>query len=236
VKTLRIASSWKSLLVAVALVVIVASCSGSAPSPTEPIGDAPNGSNTGGTNNSGNGGSGGTGNGGDGGNDGGSTAATLSIDMIDDPTEDICELWVYIKDIRVKPDEESPVLLGNEIGAWDLLSLQNGNVAPLGTWEVEAGVYQFIEILLDESLSYVIEVNPDFADDPTLLPCLETQTPLQIPSEKFKVNGGPFSVDSLTTVTIDFDAEKSLKRKGSPNNPKGWQLNPKVSIVDVEVE
>ena len=226
--TLRLDSSWR-LLVAAVILVVVAGCSGSGPSPTEPIADASNGSDTGGSDNSGDGGSGNDG-------DGGATGATLSIDMIDDPTEDICELWVYIKDIRVKPDEESPVLLGNEIGGWDLLSLQHGNVAPLGTWEVEAGLYQFIEILLDESLSYVIEVNPDHDDDTTLPPCLETQTPLQIPSEKFKVNGGPFSVDSPTTVTIDFDAKRSLKRKGSPNNPQGWQLNPKVSIVDVEVE
>jgi hypothetical protein len=233
VKALRLASSWTAILTAVVLIVSVASCSGSGPSPTEPIGDVPSGSNNGGTSSTGDGGSGGSG---DNGGDGGTTAATLAIDMIDDPTEEICQLWVYIKDLRVKPDEESPVLLGNEIGAWDLLSLQQGNVAPLGSWEVEAGVYQFIEMLLDESLSYVIEVNPDHADDPTLPPCLETQTPLQIPSEKFKVNGGPFSVDSQTTVTIDFDAKKSLKRKGSPNNPKGWQLNPKVSIVGVEVE
>ena len=35
-------------------------------------------------------------------------------------------------------------------------------------------------------------------------------------------------------MTIDFDAKNSLKRKGSPNNPKGWQLNPKVSIVEVD--
>jgi hypothetical protein len=236
VKTLRLASSWAALLTAVVLIVSVASCSGSSPSPTEPIGDVPNGSNTGGTSNTGDGGSGGSGNNGGDGSDGGTTAATLAIDMIDDPTEDICELWVYIEDLRVKPDEESPVLLGNEIGAWDLLSLQNGNVAPLGTWEVEAGVYQFIEMLLDESLSFVIEVNPDFADDSSLPPCLDTQTPLQIPSEKFKVNGGPFSVDGQTTVTIDFDAKNSLKRRGSPNNPQGWQLKPKVSIVDVEVE
>lgn len=234
VRAMNRETSWISaamLCLGIVLVFSLTSCSESGPSPTEPVGDGPAGTTDGGgTSNTGDDGSGGSG---DGSGDGGSTGS-LAIQMIDDPTEEICELWVYIKDLRVKPDGESPVLLGSNIGEWDLLSLQHGNVAPLGTWTVDTGVYQFIEMLLDESMSYVIEANPDFADDPTLEPCLDTETPLQIPSEKFKVNGGPFSVDSATTVTIDFDAKRSLKRKGSTNNPKGWQLNPKVSIVDVD--
>ena len=163
-----------------------------------------------------------------------STKATLAINMVDDPTEEICELWVYIRDIRVKPDGQPPMLLGTDIGDYELLELQDGPAAPLGKWVVDGGTYQFIEILLDESLSSVIEVNPDYVDDPTLLPCLETPTALQIPSAKFKVNGGPFTVNSDTTVTIDFDAKNSLKRKGGSQNPKGWQLKPKVSIVGVD--
>jgi len=79
----------------------------------------------------------------------------------------------------------------------------------------------------------VIELDLDDPGDPENPNCLETPSALQIPSAKFKVNGGPFSVSGETTVTIDFDAKKSLKRKGSPDNPRGWQLNPKVSIVEV---
>lgn len=165
----------------------------------------------------------------------GSGEGTLAINMIDEPTDEVCELWVYIQDLRVKPDGQPPVLLGNEIGVWDLLSLVQGVEAPLGTWGVDPGVYQFIEILLDESRSYVIERNLDDPGTDDAPNCFDDiQTPLQTPSKKFKVNGGPFNVSSVTRVTIDFDAKKSLKRKGSPNNPKGWQLKPKVSIVEVE--
>lgn len=164
----------------------------------------------------------------------GNTASTLVINMIDDPTDEICELWVYIQDIRVKPDGQPQRLLGTEIGAFELLALQDGPAAPLGEWIVDAGTYQFIEILLDEARSYVIELDLDDPGDPENPNCLETPSALQVPSEKFKVNGGPFSVTAETTVTIDFDAKKSLKRKGSPDNPRGWKLNPNVSIVGVE--
>ena len=207
------------------------SCSDSS-SPTDPADNPVPGAGSGdSTSDSGDSGSGDSG----GGDDGTTTTGTLAIKMIDEPTEEICQLVVYIKDIRVKPDGESPMLLGTDIGSWDLLSLTQGVEAPLGTWVVDAGVYQFIEMLLDESRSHVIERNLDVPGTDDVPNCFDDiQTPLQIPSEKFKVNGGPFSVATETTVTIDFDAKNSLKRKGSPNNPKGWQLNPKVSIVEVD--
>lgn len=231
-------SYWKlSTVLAASLVLILSlsSCSDSG-SPTEPLADPAGTGGTGsggGTSDAGDSGSGGTG---DGGSDDGSTSGTLAINMIDDPTDEICQLWVYIRDIRAKPDGQSPLLLGTEIGAFELLELQEGPPAPLGEWVVDAGTYQFIEMLLDESQSYVIEVDPDdpgTAEDPN---CLEAPADLQIPSAKFKVNGGPFSVAAETMVTIDFDAKNSLKRKGSAKNPKGWQLNPKVSIVGVVEE
>jgi len=156
---------------------------------------------------------------------------TLTIMMVDAPSDEICELWVYIKDLRVKQDGQPPVILGNEdIGFVELLELQDGQAVRLGDFRLERTRYQFIEILLDEDQSYVIESAGDDPDHPI---CPGEQVPLQIPSEKFKVNGDPFDVTRNTTVTLDFDAQKSLKRKGSAANPRGWKLNPDVSIVEV---
>ncbi len=157
---------------------------------------------------------------------------TLTIMMVDAPSDEICELWVYIKDLRVKPDGQPPVILGGEdIGLVELLELQDGPPARLGDFGVEQGRYQFIEILLDEDQSYVVESSGDDPDSPS---CPGEQVPLQTPSEKFKVNGGPFDVTQNTTVTLDFDAQKSLKRKGSESDPTGWKLKPDVSIVEVD--
>ncbi len=229
----RIESKWTIVLVIAAVLVTATSligCSDSA-SPTEPVADSNPAPGSGDSNAGDSDDSGGSDSG-----DGSATSGTLAIQMIDDPTDDICELWVYIQDLRVKPDGDSPILLGSEIGAYELLALQEGPPAPLGEWVVEGGLYQFIEILLDESQSHVIEKDPDDPGDAENPNCLTTTTPLQIPSAKFKVNGGPFTVGPETRITIDFDAKNSLKRKGSANNPKGWQLKPKVSIVDVEQE
>jgi len=49
------------------------------------------------------------------------------------------------------------------------------------------------------------------------------------------VAGGPFNVDGNTTITIDFDADKSLGRKGgNSGGDKGWTLKPDVAITSVE--
>lgn len=162
----------------------------------------------------------------------GAATGNLKIMMIDAPADEICELWVYISELRVKPDGEPPVLLnGDEIGLVELLELRNGPPVELVNIGVEQGRYQFIEILLDEDQGFVVE---SASEDPAELVCPGDVVALQTPSSKVKVAGGPFDVTANTTITIDFDAKKSLKRKGSASNPKGWQLKPSVSITEIQ--
>ena len=157
---------------------------------------------------------------------------SLTINLTDLPTDEICQLWVYFQELRVKPDGGPPEFVLQEFSgqAWDLLTLRNGAEEEMGEFVVDQGKYQFIEILLDQSQSTVVEKDPDYDCDSGTV---GNTVALQIPSQKFKVKGQPFTVDSATEITIDFDADQSLKRKGSEKNPKGWQLSPSVSIVKV---
>ena len=162
------------------------------------------------------------------------TEGSLQISMTDAPTDEICNLVVYIADLRVKKDDSPPEMLGIVGVAYDLLELQNGEKVLLGDFEVEQGVYQFIEMHLDESESYVVEKFE--ADKPISLenckdPLIDRE-PLKIPSAKFKINGGPFEVDEQTEVLIDFNAKNSLKTTG---NGKTYQLKADVSILDDDV-
>ncbi len=157
---------------------------------------------------------------------------SLTVKLVDAPTDEICQLWVYFSELRIKPDGGPPefVLPGFFPQAYDLLTLRNGNEEEMGEFAIEQRKYQFLEILLDQSQSYVVEKDPDNDCDSGTV---GDTVALQIPSGKFKVKGNPFTVDASTTITIDFDADQSLKRKGSSKNPKGWQLTPSVSVVNV---
>jgi len=211
-------------LVALAGLLVIA-CSSDSSSPTEPVADTTasgSGSSDSGSSDSSDDSSDTT--------DTDVTGGSLQISMTDAPTDEICQLVVFIEDLRVKKDGSPPEILGAVGAAYDLMQLQNGEQVLLGDFDVDQGLYQFIEMLLDESQSYVVEkIDPEDLD--ITENCEIEQVPLKIPSEKFKINGGPFEVDELTEVLVDFDAKNSLKTTG---NGKTYQLKADVSIVDVD--
>jgi len=211
-------------LVALAGLLVIA-CSSDSSSPTEPVADTTasgSGSSDSGSSDSSDDSSDTT--------DTDVTGGSLQISMTDAPTDEICQLVVFIEDLRVKKDGSPPEILGAVGAAYDLMQLQNGEQVLLGDFDVDQGLYQFIEMLLDESQSYVVEkIDPEDLD--ITENCEIEQVPLKIPSEKFKINGGPFEVDEQTEVLIDFDAKNSLKTTG---NGKTYQLKADVSIVDVD--
>jgi len=203
-----------SLCLLAAGALVITACS-NADSPTEPAAEAVS-SDTGSGDSGSSDGSGDSGDSGDT-TDTDVTGGSLQISMTDVPTDEICELWVYIEDLRVKKDG-SPSQILSPLGgsrAYNLMDLQYGNEISLGEWEVETGLYQFIEMLLDEDLSYVVEmIDPD---DPTL-GCESDDSPLQIPSEKFKINGGPFEVGENTSVLIERTTRAGCSRRTSPSS------------------
>ncbi len=223
---------WKpsSLLIPLAaLILIAAGCSGG--SPTSPaaqpsLADGAGGTATGGGQTTGGsqptGGGSGTPTGGGGDDPAPPGRGTLKLWLTDAPVDEISELQVFVAEIKVKRDGSPVERFASGLGLVDLLTLQDGVTALVGQDEVEAGTYQFIELLLDESQSYVVEIESGERRD------------LKIPSEKIKVAGGPFEVaaDGTTSVTVDFDAEKSLQKTGNGR----YQLKPFVTITAVSLE
>ncbi len=142
----------------------------------------------------------------------------LVLEMTDAPLDDVTQLVVWVSGLKVKPAGQPTLRLDAELGPYDLLQLRNVSVI-LADALVEATTYQFIEILLDESQSYVVERGSGL------------QMPLDIASDKIKINGGPFEVlrDGTTSVLFDFDAERSLHQRGNGT----WLMHPFLEIVEV---
>jgi hypothetical protein len=94
----------------------------------------------------------------------------------------------------------------------DLLTLDNQVIA-LATGAVPAGDYEFIQIEIDPAQSSVLENG--------------VTKSIQTPSNEIKILGG-FTVDGDTTVTLDFDAAKSLLPLGNG----AWLLKPVIVKAD----
>ena len=142
--------------------------------------------------------------------------ANLMVNLTDDHTEDVQAVNLYFTSVTANPIGGPPetLMLALDRNPQDLLALRDVVIA-LATGIVEPGEYASLRINLDQERSNVVEAGE--------------QLPLRIPSEEIKILGG-FSVrdDSVTAVTLDFDAEASLVLLGNGE----WLLQP-VIIMDV---
>lgn len=147
----------------------------------------------------------------------GPSPTTLRILLTDAPTDELAEVNVYITGLTVKRSGSPVERISNDVGLVDLLSLRNGLMLLVAA-QVEPGNYEFIRVELDQDQSFVVELGSG------------TELPLQIASEEVKVNGGfTMPAGGITSVTLDFDAEASLRKKGNGN----WLLTPIILMVDV---
>lgn len=144
----------------------------------------------------------------------------LRVELTDAPTDELSAVNVYISGLKVKPTTGPVVRIANDIGPIDLLTLRDTSELLVAA-EVEPGDYEFIEVQLDEAGSSVVDA------------ATNEELPVKVPSEKIKVLGG-FTVapDATTTVLLDFDADRSLKRRGSGE----WLLEPVILLANASTD
>jgi hypothetical protein len=141
--------------------------------------------------------------------------ANLVLMLEDRITDDVQQVNIYFTSVTAKPVDRPVERLDLELptNPVNLLELDD-TVVMLAAGAVSPGAYEFIRIEIDQSRSHVVENG--------------VRKPLRVPSEQVRVLGG-FSVDDehRTTVTLDFDAEKSLVRLGNGD----WLLQPVIVIT-----
>ncbi|MGH9379162.1 MAG: DUF4382 domain-containing protein [Thermoanaerobaculia bacterium] len=141
----------------------------------------------------------------------------LRIELTDAPTDELSAVNVYISGLTIKPTTGPVERITNDVGLLDLLTLQD-TTELLVAAEVESGDYEFIMVELDEAASSVVDA------------ATGEELSLQIPSQEIKVLGG-FTVepDLTTTVLLDFDADRSLIRRGDGR----WLLTPVILLANI---
>lgn len=140
----------------------------------------------------------------------------LEVRLTDAPTEDVAAVNVFVSGLLIKPSGGPAARVADEIGTFDLLSLQ-GTTAQLVQLGVAAGDYEFVQIELDQDRSSVVLADTDEV------------VPLAIASEEIKVLGGfEVPVGGETVVTLDFDAAASLRQLGNGD----WLLTPVITQVE----
>ena len=144
-----------------------------------------------------------------------SDSPNLVVRLTDDHTKVVAEVNLFFTSVTAKPvgaPVETLLDLGLTTNPQDLLALQDTTVT-LASGVVLPGMYDFLMINLDAAKSGRVLTGGD-------------AVPLQIPSEKIKILGG-FDVGDggTTTITLDFDVERSLVLLGNGD----WLLTPVIT-------
>lgn len=143
-------------------------------------------------------------------------SGTLNMRITDSPYSDAKAVLVKIKELSVHR-EDAPwetVAFPGGVTTWvcDLKKLE-GPTDVLGGSVVPAGHYTQIRFVVDTATLYSEPsgaTTPCAADIPA--PTTGTSSPVEIPSGEVKINRGfDVATDGTTTVTLDFDGDKSIQ-------------------------
>lgn len=130
--------------------------------------------------------------------------STLSLSLTDAPVDEATTVWVQFTGLELKPAGGPPeTIMFDAPKGFDLLTLQNGNAAPLlGDTTVSAGNYQWLRLILDPAAgsSYVID---DSGQHDLIIPS-GAQTGLKL------VRGFTMPAGGRADFTIDFLLHESI--------------------------
>jgi hypothetical protein len=159
-------------------------------------------------------------------------SSTLNVSLADAPTSlaGVQSVFITVTGVQVQPTNGSPLTFNlNSPLSVDLLTLQQGNLAPLVNGaSVPAGSYDWLRLILDTSAGkdYVLFCSSG-------APCAApTQIALNIPSGAETglkiVRGFTMPVNGAIHLVVDFNVNSSIVPL--PNS-MWWQLKPVLRVV-----
>lgn len=149
--------------------------------------------------------------------DPGAGTGTLEVWMHDAPAE-LEEVNIFVEEVAVNPigEPEGWRVVGEPQQHFNLLELVNGEFAPLGETELEAGTYNQVRLIVSRDDNYVVVDGEERS--------------LKVPSGEqtgVKVNVNmTISEDEHLVLLLDFDVSKSVRQLGQGQGVADYLLTP----------
>lgn len=169
------------------------------------------------------------------GDNGPSDTGILTLRITDAPGEEIESAVIYVSQVYLTPGSEENgerVVISDTPASYDLLALQGGVTALLGSEEIPVGSYEQLRMVVDSAR--VTLVPPVLFEDGT------NTALLKVPSggtSGLKVNlSGPIEIVPGETIwVVDFDVGQSFVFQGPPGGPKSVHFKPVIHATAVDV-
>jgi hypothetical protein len=163
-----------------------------------------------------------------------SGTGTVVVRLTDAPADNLESAVIYISEVTLKGSDASTneEIISNTKASFDLLTLQNGVTATLGSATVPTGTYSQVRLLVD-SARVVLKAGHTFADG-------STTAKLTVPSGSqsgLKVNFSPpiTVTEGQTVLLVDFDVSQSFVFQGPPDHPNSISFKPVLHATALDV-
>jgi len=166
----------------------------------------------------------------------GAATGTLSLSLLDAPTDEYQAVYVTINEVQVHMADGDWEVVGSPEKTYNLLELVNGVRKQLGITELETGHYTQMRLIIDDDpdsginifsqshpfANYMIDLSDDYH---------ELKIPSGLQTGIKIVHGFDISEDKTTELILDFDALKSIVKAGASGK---WLLKPTIKVLDTE--
>jgi hypothetical protein len=166
--------------------------------------------------------------------DGGTSNAamgTLTVRLADAPGEEIESAVIWVSGVSVIGTDGASHVISTDTASYDLLDLQHGVTAYLGSAEIPTGTYNQMRLLVDSARVTL--------KSPVIFTSGSPTASLKVPSGStsgLKVNLGNVSVvPGETVLLVDFDVSRSFVFQGPPGGPKSASFKPVIHATVMDV-
>lgn len=159
-----------------------------------------------------------------------SANGTLTIRLADAPGEEVESAVIWVSGVSVI-GEGGHHTISTDTASYELLSLQHGGTAYLGSAEIPVGTYNQLRLIVDSAR---VTLKP-----PVTFSSGSSSAALKVPSGStsgLKVNLGNVSVaPGETVLLVDFDVSRSFVFQGPPGGPKSALFKPVIHATVMDV-
>jgi hypothetical protein len=158
---------------------------------------------------------------------GGGELARLSVELTDAPSEYVAAANVDIGRIEIIPADGPPQVVVEDAGSYDLLTLQNGVTAALGSIDIEAGTYLELRMVVESAAITLVDgytFNDGSQTKSVAVPSgAQTGIKIRLSSADGERGAGVDIRPGETVLVVDFDVSQNFVMQGDPDTAAGIQ-------------
>lgn len=165
--------------------------------------------------------------------DGGTSSpelGTLTVRLADAPGEEVESAFIWVSEVSVV-GESGIHVVSADTASYDLLALQNGVTAALGSADIPVGAYSQLRLVVDSARVTL--------KSPITFTSGSSSASLTVPSGStsgLKVNLTNVTVvPGETVLVVDFDVSRSFVFQGPPGGPMSASFKPVIHATVMDV-